>query len=190
MGASKRIILSQERILGKLLKSMGIGFGVMATILFVSDFKLIGFFVFFMIPTLGLYFMGAYQDRKYKMLGKTPLELNSNYCKKGQVTKAKIIINRKNFNKVKEIKLSCLRSHGDSSGIRIVWKTTIEPTIHFINNITLIEFDINIPKRLPESSNGFSSFSPRGKCSYEASFKFTESMEFVERTWKIPVKAI
>ncbi|MBA6399927.1 hypothetical protein [Colwellia sp. BRX10-4] len=186
MGASKRIILSQERILGKLLKSMGIGFGVMATILFVSDFKLIGFFVFFLIPALGLYFMGAYQDRKYKMLGRTPLELNASYCKKNQLTKAKIKINRNNFNKVQEIKLRCTQHSGDSQANRIIWENTVEPTIHFEKDLTLIEFDINIPQRLPESSSGFFS----RQYSYEVSFKFTESMEFVERTWKIPVKTI
>ncbi len=190
MGVSKRTILSQERIIGKIAKGLGGLFGISAILIFASDFKLIGFSLFFLVPALGIYFMGAYHDRKYKMLGRTPLELDSNYCKKNQITKAKITINRKNFNKVNEIILSCLQSHGDSSGINIVWKTTIEPTIHFVNDITLIEFDINIPKRLPESTNGFSAFFPRGKCSYEASFKFTESMEFVERTWKIPVKAI
>lgn len=186
MGVSKRIILSQERILGKLLKGMGCAFGVMAIILFASDFKQIGLALIFLTPAIGIYFIGVYQDRKYKMLGRTPLELNSNYCKKNKVTKAKITINRNDFNKVQEIKLSCTKHSGDSHANRIIWENTVEPTIHFEKDLTLIEFDINIPQRLPESSSVFFS----RQYSYKVSFKFTESMEFVERTWKIPVKAI
>ncbi|OUR59795.1 hypothetical protein A9Q74_16265 [Colwellia sp. 39_35_sub15_T18] len=186
MGVSKRVILSQERILGKLLKGMGCAFGIMAIILFASDFRQIGLSLFFLTPAIGIYFIGAYQDKKYKMLGRTPLELDASYCKKNQVTKAKIIINRNNFNKVQEIKLSCTRHYGDSQANSIIWENTVEPTIYFESNSTLIEFDINIPQRLPESSNGFF----KRQYSYEVSFKFTESMEFVERTWKIPVKAI
>jgi len=186
MGVSKRVILSQERILGKFLKGFASLFGIAAISIFASDFKQIGLSLFFLIPAIGIYFMGAYQDRKYKMLGRTPLELNASYCKKNQVTKAKIKINRNNFNKVQEIKLNCTRHYGDSQANRIIWENTVEPTIHFDNNSTLIEFDINIPQRLPESSNGLF----KRQYSYEVSFKFTESMEFVERTWKIPVKAI
>ena len=196
MSIYKKVILSQERISGKIAKILGGILGISMVLMIVADLyntggvKLIGLYLIFILGACMFYFMGAYQDRKYKMLGRTPLELNSNYCKKNHVTKATITINRKNFNKVNEIRLSCLQSQGDSSVINIVWKTTIEPKIHFVNDITLIEFDINIPKRLPESTSGLSAFFPRGKCSYEASFKFTESMEFVERTWKIPVKAI
>lgn len=188
MGVSKRIILSEERIAGKVIKIFGGIIGVSGVLIFVTDVKLIGISLFFLTFAMGIYFIGAYQDRKYKMLGRTPLELDADYCKKNKVTKAKITINRNSFNKVQALKLCCIKNTSDSTGVDIIWENTIEPTINFVNNITLIEFDITIPKHLPESTHGFSTFFNRKKYSYEVSFKFTESMEFVERTWKIPVK--
>jgi len=185
MGVSKRIILSQERILGTLLKAAGCALGVTAIILFVSDFKEIGLALMLLTPAIGMYFIGVYQDKKYKMLGKTPLELNANYCKQNKVTKAKITINQNKFNKVQDIKLSCIQHTRDSQANVILWENTVKPIIHFDKGLTFIEFDINIPLRLPESSRILFT----RLYSYEVSFKFTESMEFVERTWKIPVKA-
>lgn len=187
MDASKRIILSEERLAGRFLKIFAGVFAAIAVFIFLSDFKMVGIALFFLAPAVGIYFIGVHQEKKYKTLGRTPLALDSTACIVGTATSGKVTVNRKDFNKVNQLTLSCTRRQsGENSYSDVIWSTTIEPTITPQGDVTIIEFSLLIPKGKPETTSTFFS---RNTYYYELKFSYTELMESIERTWKIPVKA-
>ena len=149
----------------------------------------IGGFVFF-IFTLLLYVLGSFQNKKYKQLGKTPLTLIPSYCSIGRKASGSILIERNQFNKVKELSLTCWKTSKagtDAGSVRHdkIWETTITPTIQFVDSKTTLDFEFTIPEGKKPTNERFVS---QNKYHWEIGLGFVEKMDALKRTWKIPVK--
>jgi len=147
-----------------------------------SFYMLLPFYVVIVL----MYVIGRFQKKKYQRLGPTPLTLTPSTCLLGRPTNGSILIKRENFNKVKQLSLSCwkLSSNSDSSRQDIIWSTSIETATEFTHMATTLNFEFVIPEGKKATTRSLFS---GNKYHWEIAFEFVESMQSIKRTWKIPV---
>ncbi|MCL2915128.1 hypothetical protein L2725_15315 [Shewanella corallii] len=116
--------MSQQRIYSKertTAKGLYIAAGVLcfaALLIQLTDNWSIGLFLLsspFLAMGLLLLIIGKYHDNKYRRLGKSVLVLPTDRCELGLAIKARVEIEKPEFNRVSRIQLSCLRRENSGS---------------------------------------------------------------------------
>jgi hypothetical protein len=193
MDESKSVIHSEEKNEGKGLQIASLFFAIPVISLTYSAIQnqslgsLFGAVGFLSVVIL-LFVMGLFQKKKYNQLGVTPLTLVPSVCTIGTEFSGSIEVGRENFNKVNSLSISSwkYRKISDSYRFEKVWESTLTPIIKYNTNNTLLEFSFTIPiGHKPSYKRFFSS----NKHHWEISFEFVESMNSIQRRWKIPVQA-
>lgn len=158
------------------------------TILNSGEVKVAFLFLPFLLFSLGLYLMGSFLNKKFERLGKTPLTVTSPIISKGIKQNASIFINKKDFNRVNNIKLVCLYTKYSTSGGTVLPATIYEKELpvklEFNHGTTTLNFEFEIPENMPSAKDE----TPKVKIDWQFSFKFMDGIEEVSRTWTIKVK--
>ena len=192
MSDTATAILSEEKNTGKGLVGAGI---VLFIISILAGFSIaLGnskagsyFFIapFFVMAGL-LTVIGRHYQKKYQILGQTPLELEGGCCVIGQETPAKITVFKPNFGRVQELKLTCWRRHSGSSqtGYQEVWSERFAVNQCTDAAHTQLSATIIVPEGKKPTTR---SLMARNKHHWELSFEYVESMSLIKRTWKLAV---
>ncbi len=147
-----------------------------------SYFFVIPFFV--MAGLLAV--IGRHYQKKYQILGQTPLHLKGSCCVIGQETPVKITVCKPNFERVHELKLVCWRrqSSSNQSGYQEVWSDRFAVSKSTNSEQTLLCATIIVPEGKKPTTR---SLLASNKYHWELSFEYVDSMSLIKRTWKLPV---
>jgi hypothetical protein len=191
--ASSTIVLSNEKGFGNIFVYFSSGlstlllFGIFKSF-FEGDLKPAFLYLPFLCVCLMIYLFGKRLNNKYAKLGPTPLTISSSIIPKGIKQQASILINKQNFNCVREIQLKCIAiSHSnqtDTSNSHTVFEKQLITEPKYCEQKTTLCFDYEIPLDQPSSGKANS----RSSIYWELEFNFRDGMEIVTRSWTIEVK--
>ncbi|RCU49248.1 hypothetical protein DU002_12930 [Corallincola holothuriorum] len=190
------VINSQEKSVGKVFYILA---GLMFTVCLLSAISIIRneislkplFFITPFLAMAGLFFLiGKFQNRKFMMLGLTPLTLHVERSSESTLLSGTILIKQPDFQRITTLKLSSIcTSHSQTTGNSAaeLWSTTTTVEIELQAGKSLLHFRFHVPKdeiirtNNPLSNNSFH---------WEIGFQYVYRMENITRTWKIPVKML
>ncbi len=155
---------------------------------FDGNLKPVFLFMPFLFFCLVIYLLGRFLNKKFDKLGPTPLTVGSSVIPKGVKQQASILINKENFNCVREIQLKCIAiSHStqtDTSNSHTVFEKQLIAEPKYCEQKTTLYFDYEIPSNQPSSGKA----SSRSSIYWKLEFNFRDGMEIVTRSWTIEVK--
>lgn len=192
MNKNTQIILSEQRLDGKILKASAlfVFLPVVGSAYFYlkeSSAGLLFAASLFLLFSGLLFCIGHFQSIKFKMLGSTPLSISPSVVILGEEFSGSVEINRKNFNKVRELKISLWKDSRNNKEVyayKELWTDSIPVTVEHVGDKTILHFSYTIPKEQRPSDQAFRSLN---NFRWEIKLAFVELMESIERIWKITV---
>lgn len=183
-------IASKEKSHGKVFKGLGV-------LMLLIAFFILWFVIFeksgqawvasFMFLAMSAVFwgIGDYQQKKFDVLGETPLVITSKESKIGELLTGKIIINKIDFSKISQVSLTNFYYDGrqyDNGKIKKLRSVSGACEALQSNESTWLLFSIEVP------ISGKPTEDLRNRRYYwELSVEYTDKLTLYKRTWPVEI---